>query len=362
MAAVEIHGLSKQFGSVTAVDSIDLTIEEGEFVTLLGPSGCGKTTTLRCIAGLEEPDGGTITLGSTVVWSSETRPVPTRNRNLGMVFQSYAVWPHMTVYENVAYPLRVKKTRSAEISVTVAQVLKLVGLEGYAERYPGELSGGQQQRVALARAVAPSPAVILYDEPLSNLDARLREEMRTELMRLHDRLGTTAVLVTHDQEEAMTLSDKIYVMRNGVIVQGGTPTEVFEHPKSSFVGAFMGDANLLEVTGLDNSSDGPYTTAALGSAGSIRVMPAAIGHSGGAQQVLIRPHRISFGSHGVTPMDHNAMVGLVKEVVYLGDRIRYLVAFGDDQSISVETVGGAMRPAIDDSVTLIFSPRDCLLI
>ena len=246
---VEIEHLNKVFGHETAVDDFNLDVAEGEFVTLLGPSGCGKTTTLRCIAGLERPDGGEIRIGGdTVTAPARGIHLTPEQRNIGMVFQSYAVWPHMTVFDNVAYGLRVRRTPAAERQTRTMRALELVGLTDFADRYATKLSGGQRQRVALARAIVYEPRVILFDEPLSNLDAKLREQMRDELVRLQREVGITSVYVTHDQGEALVMSDRVVVMDKAVIQQIGSPQEIYAEPANSFVAGFIGVANLIKGT------------------------------------------------------------------------------------------------------------------
>ena len=243
MTALAFEALSKRYGAFTAVDQASLAVEAGEFVSLLGPSGCGKTTILRMIAGLVEPDGGVIRIGDRdVTWLAPHR------RDIGLVFQSYALFPHMSVYENVAFGLRQRRVGDAELDTRVSEALELVRLDGLAQRFPRELSGGQQQRVALARAIAPRPALLLLDEPLSNLDAKLRDTMRIELRLLQRKLGLTTVFVTHDQEEALTMSDRICVMNAGRVQQVGTPRAVYEEPSTPFVAEFFGRANSLDGT------------------------------------------------------------------------------------------------------------------
>jgi iron(III) transport system ATP-binding protein len=244
---VELAGLNKSFGAERAVRDVNLAVARGEFVTLLGPSGCGKTTTLRCIAGLERPDSGEIRIDGTLVTAPE-RGVhfDPEARDIGMVFQSYAVWPHMTVFDNVAYGLRVRRVGGAELKARTMKALELVGLGHLAERYATKLSGGQRQRVALARAIAYEPKVILFDEPLSNLDAKLREQMRIELVRLQHEVGITSIYVTHDQSEALVMSDRVVVMDKGVIQQVGDPETIYARPANTFVANFIGVANLLE--------------------------------------------------------------------------------------------------------------------
>ena len=241
---LELNKVVKQFGPVKAVDELSLEIAEGDFVVLVGPSGCGKTTTLRMIAGFERPSAGRVLLQDEPI-SSADRVVPPERREMGMMFQSYAVWPHMTVRKNVSYGLKIKRVPKKELAERVDAVLRTVHLEGYGDRYPAQLSGGQQQRVALARALAVDPKILLMDEPLSNLDAKLRDEMRSELRRLHDSLGFTAVYVTHDQEEAMALADRIVVMREGRVQQVGSPSDLYLRPENAFVAGFLGRANMV---------------------------------------------------------------------------------------------------------------------
>lgn len=248
----EVQGLLKRFGSHAAVNDVSFSVDQGEFVVLLGPSGCGKTTTLRLIAGLEKPDGGTIALnGSTV--SAPTRHVfvPPERRDIGMVFQSYAIWPHMTVFENVAYPLRTRRVGGAEIRDRVTRVLDMVGLAGQATRTATALSGGQMQRVALARALVFDPTLLLFDEPLSNLDLKLREGLRIELKDLQRRTGITSIYVTHDQEEAVELADRIIIMDHGKIVQIGAPLDIYIRPRTRFVAEFISSANIFEAKVLE---------------------------------------------------------------------------------------------------------------
>ncbi len=242
MSRIILQDLSKEFGDVKAVDSLDLTIYDGDFLTLLGPSGCGKTTTLRCLSGLEEPDGGELYIDEQCIFSYDRGiNVPPGQRHLGLVFQNYALWPHMTVSQNIAFGLSKAGLSKSEIAQRIKEILKLVGLEGLQDRYPHELSGGQQQRVAVARMVVTQPNILLFDEPLSNLDAKLRMTLRAELKRMHRVLGATTVYVTHDQVEAMTLSTRIVVMKQGIIQQIGTPRAVYHFPANLFVADFMGN-------------------------------------------------------------------------------------------------------------------------
>jgi iron(III) transport system ATP-binding protein len=246
MADLSVRDLVVSYGDVIAVDGVSFDVGEGEFVSLLGPSGCGKTTTLRCVAGLESAVRGQIRIGRDLV-ASDGREVPPEKRGVNMVFQSYAVWPHMSVFDNVAYGLRVQRASRADVDGRTREALRLVGLAGYEDRFGTELSGGQQQRVAVARAVVTAPRLLLFDEPLSNLDAGLRERMRFELVALQRRLGRTSVYVTHDQSEAMVMSDRIILMNRGRIVQEGSPRELYDRPASRFAAEFVGSANLLEA-------------------------------------------------------------------------------------------------------------------
>ena len=250
MASVSLSGISKRFGSVVAVDGLDLEVRDHEFMSFLGPSGCGKTTTLRLIAGFVEPSEGEIRVGDKVI-SSPALTLPPERRNMSMIFQSYALWPHMTVAENIVYGLKLRKMDRATIAKKLEAILATTKLAALAERYPGELSGGQQQRVALARALIVEPETLLLDEPLSNLDAKLREEMRFEIRRLHDKYRYTTVYVTHDQSEAMTTADLIAVMNGGKIEQAGSPEDIYDRPRSEFVARFIGSSNVIKGKGLD---------------------------------------------------------------------------------------------------------------
>jgi len=264
MSDVVLAGVSRRFGAVAAVDGIDLTVAHGEFFTLLGPSGCGKTTTLRMVAGLEPASAGRITIDGRVVSDAAAGiHVPSDHRRLGMVFQSYAIWPHMTVRDNVAYPLRVRRRPRAEIQARVMDVLRLVEMESFADRPAPALSGGQQQRVAIARALIFEPSVLLLDEPLSNLDARLRAQTGAEFRMLQKRLGITTLYVTHDQDEALALSDRVVLMQAGKILQEGEPEEIYQRPRSAAVASFFGAPNILaaHVRSCEALADGLFRLA-----------------------------------------------------------------------------------------------------
>ncbi|MEE9275764.1 MAG: ABC transporter ATP-binding protein [bacterium] len=322
MSFVEVENLVKRFGSEVAVAGISLSVERGEFVTLLGPSGCGKTTTLRCIAGLERPDGGEIRIDGEVVASFERDIyLDPEDRNLGMVFQSYAVWPHMTVFDNVAYGLRVRRESRAEIRERTVKALELVGLGDLADRYATKLSGGQRQRVALARAIVYNPRVVLFDEPLSNLDAKLREQMRIELTRLQHEMGITSIYVTHDQTEALVMSDRVVVMDRGVIQQVGDPETIYARPANAFVANFIGVANLLEGKLLGRSGEFAEVEVALGGGLPPLRLRAAGGEGAerGREVILsLRPEDMSLHLEhpGEAP---NLMAGQVIDTVYLGN-------------------------------------------
>jgi iron(III) transport system ATP-binding protein len=246
MPEITVENISKRFGDELALSDVTFTVCDGEFLTLLGPSGCGKTTTLMSIAGFQEPDSGRIAVSQTTFFDSEARVLlPAEDRNLGMVFQSYAVWPHMTVSQNVGFPLKIRKLSKSDVAQRVTETLELVEMTAYADRYPHELSGGQQQRVALARALVYRPSVLLLDEPFSNLDAKLRERARVWLKQLQASLGLTTVFVTHDQDEALSMSDRILVIDHGVVLQDGTPEEVYRQPATRFVAEFLGHCNIL---------------------------------------------------------------------------------------------------------------------
>jgi len=320
---VEIDRLAKKFGGENAVRGVSLAVSPGEFVTLLGPSGCGKSTTLRCIAGLERPDGGDIRIDGETVTSAERRiNLNPEDRNIGMVFQSYAVWPHMTVFENVAYGLRVRRAPSAVIKDRTTRALDLVGLVHLADRYATKLSGGQRQRVALARAIVYEPKVVLFDEPLSNLDAKLREQMRIELVRLQKEIGITSIYVTHDQSEALVMSDRVVVMNKGTIQQIGDPQTIYAHPVNAFVANFIGVANLMDGTLVSRSGEFCEVEIPLGE-GRAPLRLRAIGGGaakGSSLRLSVRPEDIAV--HLAAPhasSTENAFQAEVIDTVYLGN-------------------------------------------
>jgi iron(III) transport system ATP-binding protein len=304
-----------------AVDGVDLEIGKGEFMTLLGPSGCGKTTTLRMIAGLVEPTAGEIRVGGRLLSCPGIKGVPPEKRNMGMVFQSYAVWPHMTVFANVAFPLHNLKKSKEEIRRRVCAALDLVKLGGLEDRYPSHLSGGQQQRVALARAMAVEPDILLFDEPLSNLDAKLREEMRFELKEIQRRIGVTSIYVTHDQAEAMAISDRIAVMSDGKIRQIGKPGEIYDTPQDCFTAEFIGLANFFP-----GKATGEKTVCLPGSE-ELEIDGCQALTTGADVLLSIRPHNIGIFSE--QDRMANALQGVVEKGAYLGDKVDYRVRVGE---------------------------------
>jgi ABC-type Fe3+/spermidine/putrescine transport system ATPase subunit len=352
MSRIELTSLRKTYGRVVAVNDISLSIGSGEFVTLLGPSGCGKTTTMRMIAGLEKPDRGSITIGNAEVHGPGTM-VPTYRRKLGMVFQSYAVWPHKTVYENVAFPLERQKVPTSQQRERVHRMLERVELTDLGDRYPAQLSGGQQQRVALARAMVGEPNVILFDEPLSNLDAQLRETMRDLLLDLHKQFALTAVYVTHDQTEAMALSDRIYIMHNGNLIQGGTPDELYERPDNLFVAQFIGNTNTIELTEID-----PEHSCVRISSGQT-IHSRAISENPTERKLVIRPHRIKVVGPGET---ENVISGRVVSATLLGDRVRYVVEISANLTIIVDEDTGGPRAVPNENLHLRLPPEACVVI
>jgi ABC-type Fe3+/spermidine/putrescine transport system ATPase subunit len=343
---IDVRDLVVRYGDQVAVNGVSFTVGRAEHVTLLGPSGCGKTTTLRAIAGLEQPSGGSIHIdGQAMYDASVRRNVPTEQRGVSMVFQSYAVWPHMTVFDNVAYGLRVRKQNTADIKANVERALDLVQMRHLADRGASKLSGGQQQRVALARAIAFSPTVVLFDEPLSNLDAKLRAEMRVELRDLQRRLDITSVYVTHDQEEALAISDRVIVMNVGVIEQIGTPQEIYDRPSSRFVADFVGSANLIR-----GRVAGPGLFEAEGG-----VMLKTVGATAGTE-VAVRTAYVDL----VPQPGDNQLPGTVRQRMFHGDFVQYIVECACGRLI-------VRRPPVNlldegAPVTVSFSPDHTVLL
>jgi len=343
MSNVVLEKVSRKFGAFAAVSGVDLRVSEGEFVTLLGPSGCGKTTTLRMVAGLEQNTGGRISIGGRVVSDAERALfVPAEHRALGMVFQSYAIWPHMTVFDNVAYPLRVRRVGRADMRQRVLNALKLVEMADYADRPAPALSGGQQQRVAIARALVFEPALLLLDEPLSNLDARLRAQMGSEFRALQKRLGITSLYVTHDQEEAMALSDRVVVMQAGRVLQIGAPEEIYQRPASRDVASFFGSPNLLPATVVNcarlDDADFALSVRASGWEGMCRAGEARA--AGADVLVMVRPESMRL-AEGAGPAS-GVLSGRVVQSSFHGAR----------RAVTVEVNGNLMRAEVSATAPL----------
>jgi putative spermidine/putrescine transport system ATP-binding protein len=342
MANVSLIGLRKQFGSAVAVADFSLDIADGELVAFLGPSGCGKTTTLRMIAGFVAPSAGSIRIGE-----SDVTSLPAHHRDTGMVFQRYALFPHMTVAENVAFGLEMRKIPTAERETRIRDVLDMVRMTALRDRYPRQLSGGQQQRVAIARALAVRPKVFLLDEPLSNLDAKLRLEVRDEIRALQRRLGLTTVFVTHDQEEALAISDRMAVMHDGKVQQVGTPENLYEKPSNLFVAGFLGKMNFF-TGGMDGAVFVSERGARIAVEGAVP----------GANRLGLRPERIVLSERPIGP---NALAGKVDEVSYLGARIDVRVRLDGGDTLGCQFPNGAAMPALvaGAPVHACFRPGDC---
>ena len=344
-----------------AVDHIDLDVNEGEFFSLLGPSGCGKTTTLRMIGGFEEPTEGRIELeGEDVTW------LPAYRRNVNTVFQNYALFPHLTIFDNVAFGLRRKKVADAEVKKRVGEMLDLVELPGYDKRKPGQISGGQAQRVALARALVNKPAVLLLDEPLGALDLKLRKQMQVELKRIQQEVGITFIYVTHDQEEAMTMSDRIAVMNHGRYEQLGDPEALYERPKTRFVASFLGVSNLLPAT--RDGTDGSYAAFRLGDGTAIRVPAALVEGRGSKVAIGVRPEKFRMiETSKEVPAGLNRVPGTVTHASYLGVSTQYIVTLADEHRITVfeqnvERATKAELWAAGEQVVLAWSPDHCFVV
>ncbi|WP_375411485.1 ABC transporter ATP-binding protein [uncultured Bradyrhizobium sp.] len=336
-------------GEIVAVRNVDLQVSPGELLTLLGPSGCGKTTTLRMIAGFQEPSGGSI-----LIAGRDVTRVPANQRDIGFVFQNYALFPHLTIFGNVAYGLQVRQWPASDIRRAVDEVLELVGLAGFGERLPNELSGGQQQRVALARAIVIRPSVLLFDEPLSNLDAKLRVSMRGEIRRLQQALKITTVYVTHDQEEAMAISDRIAVMEDGRIVQLDSAEVLYRRPVSAFVAGFIGRANLLRATVLSVANG----RASLDVGGELLVMPAeGVPAPGSPVRVVIRPESLAIDRSSAGP------AAVVRSRTYLGDKVEYEVMFGG-QILHIVRFNPAEDEAVSPgtTVSIAVAPTNIVLL
>jgi spermidine/putrescine transport system ATP-binding protein len=357
---VRLDRVTKQFAGMTAVDDLSLDIAEGEFFSMLGPSGCGKTTTLRMIGGFEEPTFGTIYLGG-----RDVTDLPPYKRDVNTVFQSYALFPHLDVKENVAFGLRRRKIGKDEIQTRVAEALRLVEMGGFEDRKPGQMSGGQQQRIALARALVNQPKVLLLDEPLGALDLKLRKQMQLELKRIQQEVGITFIYVTHDQEEAMTMSDRLAVMRHGRIDQIGGPVDMYERPATEFVAGFLGASNLLDgqLKGPSNGSE----TIALDTGETVYAhvgnVPGGIGHE---IKVGVRPEKITIvPDDGSSPAERNFVRGTVRMSTYIGVNFQYKVVGPADHELTVyvQNLGSAeSRPNAGDKVRLEWLPEHTFVV
>lgn len=354
-ATLEVRQLVKAFGVTRVVDDVSFKVDSGTFLTLLGPSGSGKTTTLRMIAGFEEPTGGEIRVGGEVVTDR-----PAHKRNIGVVFQQFALFPHLTVFQNVAYPLEMRRRPKAEIRTRVDAALGLVRLQGFESRYPKQLSGGQQQRVALARAIVFEPPALLMDEPLGALDKRLREAMQVEIRHLQKQLGITTVSVTHDQVEALVMSDVIAVLDRGVLQQIGPPLEVYRRPANQFVADFIGESNLLSgsISGADDG--GPLFTTAKGLA--VRLARAGRAEASGSGHMVVRPEYVRLGAAAEEAV--NRYQAEILEVLYVGDLVKYrvLVENGDELVAKTLALSAGQQWAAGQRVTIGWDSGDCLTV
>ncbi len=353
MASLDVQGVSKRYGSYQALDTLSLHVDPGEVMVLLGASGCGKTSLLRMIGGFLQPDAGEIRIDGELV-ASDRMMMPPEKRRLSMVFQSYAIWPHKTVFENLAYGLRLQKVPDAKMRARVQQALEMVRMGGTAERYPAELSGGQQQRVALARALVLEPRLLLFDEPLSNLDASLREHMRFEIKAMLKDLGITGIYVTHDQDEAMVLGDRIAVMAQGRIQQIGTPVEIYHDSRTPFVAGFVGLANVLEaeVTG---EAPGGLLRVEVPGLGQLIARPAREGGRSGRGQLFIRPESLHFGA------GDNTLRGVIKRRSFLGASTDFLIDVGGHALRVIAASDDENLPETGE-VTLSVRPDRCLFL
>jgi iron(III) transport system ATP-binding protein len=356
MATITFDNLTKHFGNSTAVNQVNLDVADGELIALLGPSGCGKTTTLRMLAGFLTPDEGQILVDGQVV-SSPQKTIPPERRNMSMIFQSYAIWPHKTVFENVAFGLQLRRVGREELRTRVMRALEVTYLGELADRYPAQLSGGQQQRVALARAIVIEPQILLLDEPLSNLDASLRDEMRSEVRRIHDETGLTTVHVTHDQAEALVLADRIVIMADGLIQQVGTPEEIYEKPANQFVANFIGRCNVLSGKWLPS---GHVDVGGVLIAAQDKAVGVQVGHEAA---LSIRPHSIQMDSAGITSaMSANCFTAVVEQQDYFGEFREYRVRL-ENSSVRLSVITAPhVRHQIGSPVVLSIPPERCRVV
>ncbi|MBN8943007.1 MAG: ABC transporter ATP-binding protein [Rhizobiales bacterium] len=350
---LDLRALRKSFGGIDVLKGVSISAGHGEFISLVGPSGCGKTTTLNIIAGFERPDQGDVLLGGRSILDT-----PSYRRELGMVFQSHALFPHMTVFDNVGFGLAMRRTAKAEIVRRVGAALEMVHLTGFEKRYPRELSGGQQQRVGIARALTVEPRVILMDEPLSSLDAKLRREMQVELRRIQQAVGITAIYVTHDQEEALTLSDRIVLMNKGAIEQAGRPEDIYSKPASEFVAAFIGEASFFDGTMVETAAGRARIRLDDGARVEAAAQPAFA--PGRALRLAVRPDRVRLQRRtGETP---EGLAGTVAARAFVGPFVRHVVALADGRELQVQTPASADDlPSEGDLVVAAIKPEDWLV-
>lgn len=364
-ALVRFSGIQKTYdGEHLVVKNLDLDIRKGEFVTLLGPSGSGKTTTLMMLAGFEVPTHGEIFLADRPI-----KNVPAHKRDIGMVFQNYALFPHLTIAENIAFPLSVRNTNKAEAQDRVKAALRMIKMETLAQRRPGQLSGGQQQRVALARALVFNPQLVLMDEPLGALDKRLREQMQLEIKQLHETMGITVVYVTHDQSEALTMSDRIAVFNDGIVQQIDRPDALYEHPVNSFVAHFVGENNVL--SGTVETVEKQYCRVVLAGGGAVTARAVNVSGAGASTSLSVRPERIAIIPDGISSDEPNRLPAKVQNTIYLGDHALAVLDVADNKEFMVKLqpgthdslragslTAGSLRPG--DDVFITFRPEDCL--
>jgi putative spermidine/putrescine transport system ATP-binding protein len=364
-ALVRFSGIQKTYdGEHLVVKNLDLDIRKGEFITLLGPSGSGKTTTLMMLAGFEVPTHGEIYLADRPI-----KNVPPHKRDIGMVFQNYALFPHLTIAENIAFPLSVRNTNKAEAQDRVKAALRMIKMETLAQRRPGQLSGGQQQRVALARALVFNPQLVLMDEPLGALDKRLREQMQLEIKQLHETMGITVVYVTHDQSEALTMSDRIAVFNDGIVQQIDRPDALYEHPVNSFVAHFIGENNVL--SGTVETVEKQYCRVVLAGGGAVTARAVNVSGAGASTSLSVRPERIAIIPDGISSDEPNRLPAKVQNTIYLGDHALAVLDVADNKEFMVKLqpgthdslragslTAGSLRPG--DDVFITFRPEDCL--
>ena len=352
---VRFSGIQKTYdGEHLVVKNLDLDIKKGEFITLLGPSGSGKTTTLMMLAGFEVPTQGEIYLADRPI-----KNMPPHKRDIGMVFQNYALFPHLTIEENVAFPLSVRKTSKAETQERVKAALRMIKMETLAQRRPGQLSGGQQQRVALARALVFNPQLVLMDEPLGALDKRLREQMQLEIKQLHETMGITVVYVTHDQSEALTMSDRIAVFNDGIVQQIDRPDALYERPVNSFVANFVGENNVL--SGTVETTDKDYCRVLLAAGGTVMARAVNVSGAGAATSLSVRPERVAIVPDGASSDGANRLPAKVQNTIYLGDHALAVLDVAGNTEFMVKLQPGAHdRLRSGESVFISFRPEDCL--